>query len=551
MTQSPYCRYMWVALLLIATGLRLTGPDWDGGIAAHPDERFIVGVAQSAPLYGDICAAASDFPYGHLPLAVAQLIALVAPEADPLYAVRLVSGLLGVLIVALAGACGRLLGGRDTALLSGALAAFSPFLIQQAHFYTVDPWAAAFVCGSVLAGARRHWWWAGILLGLGLASKISVAVTLLPLLWSIVRTTGPASETPGEGDDLGEAFRTIATVFAGAIVAFGLASPWALLRPVACWRGPLIQSLMVTGRYEVPYTQQYAGTLPYLYPLVQMALWGLGPLVVPLGALGLAQMVLSGDRPGNHLPWLWTIIFFGVVGATQVKFPRYMLPLYPWWTAWAAHFLTSRQQSRCEGTPWTWLLATASVLATTAFLGLAQVSLYGLPHPWVTASRWLYTNVTAGSTVAVETWEHPLPVPLPEGDHISLEQTFVPVYGEEDDEKRAALDAAGSADVVVVASRRAYGALAQQPRRYEMTLDWYRRLLSTRNVQLFTRCPRVGPLAITDDPLRAAGLVTSPVRIPPLTERCGARWALRLPRLDESYRVYDAPLTLLLLDDLP
>ncbi len=27
---------------------------------------------------------------------------------------------------------------------------------------------------------------------------------------------------------------------------------------------------------------------------------------------------------------------------------------------------------------------------------------------------------------------------------------------------------------------------------------------------------------------------------------CGTRWAVRLPHLDESFRVYDAPLTLLL-----
>jgi hypothetical protein len=226
-----------------------------------------------------------------------------------------------------------------------------------------------------------------------------------------------------------------------------------------------------------------------------------------------------------------------------------MLPLYPWWAAWAAHFLVSWSRRTREGRAWTWVLATVFTLATTAFLGLAQVSIYGSPHPWVTASRFLYENVRASSTIAVETWEHPLPVPLPEGNPALLEQTFVPVYVEEDGEKRAVLDAAGSAEVIVVASRRAYGALSQQPQRYEMTLDWYRRLLATRNVRFFTRCPRIGQLAVTDDPLRATGLVTPSTRISSVAERCGTRWTLQLPRLDESYRVYDAPLALLFLDD--
>jgi hypothetical protein len=37
-------RWLWALLVLVATGLRLPHPDWDGGIAAHPDERYLLGV---------------------------------------------------------------------------------------------------------------------------------------------------------------------------------------------------------------------------------------------------------------------------------------------------------------------------------------------------------------------------------------------------------------------------------------------------------------------------------------------------------------------------
>jgi len=67
--------------------------------------------------------------------------------------------------------------------------------------------------------------------------------------------------------------------------------------------------------------------------------------------------------------------------------------------------------------------------------------------------------------------------------------------------------------------------------------------MTERQLLAFGRCPRLGPLALSDDPLADAGLPT------PLTlaERCGTPLALRLPHLDESFRVYDAPMVLLAL----
>ncbi len=48
------------------------------GIAAHPDERYVLGVAASVPLGANICDFAPDFPYGHLPITLAQVLVRVA-----------------------------------------------------------------------------------------------------------------------------------------------------------------------------------------------------------------------------------------------------------------------------------------------------------------------------------------------------------------------------------------------------------------------------------------------------------------------------------------
>ena len=559
-------RGLWIALLLGAAALRFVAPDWDAGIAVHPDERFLLGAAEAVPLMHNVCRAVPDFPYGHLPVILARLIVIASPGTDPLYAARLLSALIGVVLVALAGAAGRQLAGRKGALFSGIVVALSPGLIQQAHFYTVDPIGAVFAGGAVLAAARRRWCTAGLLTGLAVACKLSLIVTAVALLGAaLLQARGPApaegvpaEDAPAEDVRPWRRLMSIGGAFAWpAVVAFLAASPWSLLTPAACWRGPLAQSVLVSGRYVLPYTQQYAGSLPFVYPLVQMGLWGLGPVVTVLGGVGLVvRGVVSSRsrRTWGSSAWLWTVVFFAATAALAVKFPRYLLPLYPWWAAWGAYALWGRGVHLSRG----WVASIAGLaVATTAILGLAQVGLYAMPHPWDTASRWLTTSVPPGATLVVEAWDHPLPVPATSNEvGASFEtptstevgayvQISLPVYDDESPAKLARLAGAAEADVLILASRRGYGALSREPARYSETLAWYRAQLERRKVHVFTRCPIFGPVAITDDPLADAGL---PVSFS-LAERCGTRYALRLPRLDESFRVYDAPLTLILAED--
>jgi hypothetical protein len=232
-----------------------------------------------------------------------------------------------------------------------------------------------------------------------------------------------------------------------------------------------------------------------------------------------------------------------------------MLLLYPWWIAWAAYLCfgpARRRQaddtdvSSCslENPPGLTLARRAAVvllLTVTFLLGLAQVSIYARPHPWAMASQWIYERLPAGALVTVEAWDHPLPVPLGAADVTRFTQVTLPIFEEDGAEKAEALEAAlTGADLIIIASRRGYGALGRYPDRYERTLAWYRALFASRDAVVFSRCPRLGPLAITDDPLRDAGFPHSLS----LAQRCGTRFAFRLPRLDESTRVYDAPFVL-------
>ena len=617
-------RLLWIGVLLLATALRLPHPDWDApplsaspahAIAAHPDERFLLGVAQSVPLWGDICTAQPGFAYGHLPVYLARLLIITAPEADPLYAARLLSGLLGVLLVTLTGAFGRELGNPDAGLLAAAVMACAPFPLQQARFYTVDPLGASLASAAILTAMRRRWKTASVFAGLTLACKASLVwvgvVVAISYLQEVAsrksqvasrklqvksRKLQVKSRKAKGGSQKSEVrdvtlengkpssslcpppFSLFPTPFflliAAGLLAFALASPWALLRPVACWEGPLMQAGMVAGRFDFPYTRQYAGTWAWLYPLGQMALWGLGPLVTLLGVWHWGQAVTHWRKQpsATRVAILWMTLYFLMTAGLYVKFPRYLLPLYPVWVGVGSRKSKVKSQmsqvaSRKSEVNSRFthhvsrflpLASCILVLLSTALLGMAQFNVYTQPHPWISASQWIYANVPAGATLAVEMWDHALPVPLGERDSQAYTLLTLPIFDEESPDKAAQLtQALEHADVIIFASRRGYGALARQPERYTETLAWYQRVLNERDSITFTRCPRLGPLALSDDVFGdtvpadgGADLINWGSGDPPgaffdlpsLAERCGTPWALRLSRLDESLRVYDAPL---------
>ncbi|MGD8244463.1 MAG: glycosyltransferase family 39 protein, partial [Anaerolineae bacterium] len=150
---------MWVilaAILLLAAGLRLWGVNWDGGIGAHPDEWYVVGVAESLrwPSQLDPFELAPDYAYGHLPLYLLSVARALVRDVDVLLVGRVLAALFDVGTVALTLALGRRTHNQRVGLLSAAFVALSVLHVQQAHFYTVDALLAFLVVGTLLFVVR-------------------------------------------------------------------------------------------------------------------------------------------------------------------------------------------------------------------------------------------------------------------------------------------------------------------------------------------------------------------------------------------------------------
>ncbi len=548
-----------ILILILGAAPRFYGLDWDGGIGAHPDGRYVVGVAEALrwPDRLNPFDIAPDFSYGHLPL---YLLALVAHLVGPLRGVDLLlvgrglAALFDLGTVALTFALGRRVyagddcPGEKVGLLAAAFVALAVFHVQQAHFYIADVLLAFFVLGTlhfavrlIESGRARDAWLAGAWAGLAVGTKFSAVLLMLPLGASLLGH--PMADGGRRGQVRGLLLQGL-RVGGAALTTFALSNPFALACFPTFWRNVLEQAAIARGTLDVPYTRQFHATWPYLYPLAQQVRWGMG---WPLGLVACAgfawtvwRAVREPPRRGEWVVLAWTVPYFAFVGALYARFPRYLLPLTPLLALYAARLLADLVRGPgCGG----WLDAFGYLPLILCCLSLltrclAFANLYRVPHPWQVASEWFYEH--GRGVVAVEQWDHPLPL-----DATGYDVRQLPIFDEDTPEKWAVMEEVlAEADYVVIASRRGYGTVAQWPERYPRTARYYRMLfegdLGFEPVACFGRYPRLGPLALTDDP--AAGLDFS------LPEMCqpDAPLVLHLGRLDESFVVYDHPWVVIL-----
>ena len=252
------------------------------------------------------------------------------------------------------------------------------------------------------------------------------------------------------------------------LLVFVLLEPYALIDLPTFLQDLSTESMMVRGTLDLPYTRQYADTVPYVYQITQVVRWSLGPLLGGLGLLGVAFALwrLAGHRHEKRwglllveaIPIVWFTVYFGLTGSFHAKFSRYMLPITPllclWGAAWLMWLIGQRRAIwRILGRVLAGATLFGSALYTVAFLHI-----YASPHPWVQATEWICEHVPAGSVLMIEHWDQPLPIVQGVGVHDCWRDyrilTF-PAYDPDSPEKRAELvDMLASADYVVLASNR-------------------------------------------------------------------------------------------------
>ncbi len=484
---EPGSRRFRLALTVLFVGamaVRVFGLTWDQGHNFHPDERRIVEAVQQlsfSPLQLD----PKFYAYGSLPFYVTRATCSLLGNASPwflswdgiLLTGRVLSAAWGSLGCVLLALLGRRLFGERAGLLAGTLLAGAVFHVQNSHFATNDVPLTTLVLATFLLLARAldrgtagAFLLAGGAAGLALATKASAATLLLPLglapLLLYVRT------------------RRLSNFVVGATAAsLGLVAGYLAGQPTAilAWRDFLVgvgeQGRMVRNAGLVPYTNQYLGVPNVLYELRELVVWGLGPalgLAALAGAAGRLRAVFRDRDPREVLLWSWAVPFFVVTASFDVKFPRYLLPLYPALLLSAGWLLAARESEDRWRT-----IARRAVLALSGTYLLAFLSIYTRPHTIVAASEWFHENVAPGSRVLSQTWDEGFPFSLPGRPAERFRVVNLAFYEPDGPAKTRSLAAQlSSGDVLVLQTKRLYGAVTQASGKFPDTDRLFRLLFS-------------------------------------------------------------------------
>jgi YYY domain-containing protein len=476
-------RSLVLALLVFALAVRLVGLNFDQSHFYHPDERRIAEAVTQLSLR-PLQLNPHFFAYGSFPFYVTKLVTAGLANFDRWFSTydgavltgRALSALWGTATVLLLFALGRRLYGTRTGLLAGALLAATVLHVQNSHFATTDVpltflvlLALALMVEVVEYGRPAAYAAAGAAVGLAVATKFSALPLLLPL--AVAAAFRARSERT-----VRRAAAGLALGCACAAAGFFVGEPYAILDARGWLHDILEQSRMVRHAGLVPYTTQYIGVPKVIYDLREMVVWGMGPLLGIAALVGTAAR-LRRWRSLSGAEWVllaWVLPFFAVTCSFDVKFVRYLLPIYPLVVLWGAAWL---QRWAERGAAGRWVRG--AVVAGTGLYLLAFLAIYTRPHAAVTATEWFDEHATPGARVVIQDWDEGFPFSLPGRPAERYKVTAFPFYEPDTAAKiqRLAADLAAS-DWLVLQTKRLYGAVTRAPAKYPLTDNFFRELFA-------------------------------------------------------------------------
>jgi YYY domain-containing protein len=475
-----------IVILLLGSAFRLYNVNWDKGTYhIHPDERHttmvITRIEWPSSLFEYFDTSHSPlnarnvdtvYFYGTLPLFLTKYVATLIGRTgyDEIHLVgRVLSALFDLGSVLLLFFLARRLFDWRVGLVSSFLLALTALNIQGSHYFAVDTFLTFFVALTIwftLDVAEGKGWlaFAGLGIGMGFTLACKVSVFLLVIVvalggWVRLRRR-LLEEHKARGVVLGTVAGLALSVLL-AIAVFRVAQPYAwagpnydrwdtvpepwgerlrvfqvvpepiraVIMPNPQWIADIVSAgAQQTGEADLPWGRQWTERVPWLFPLENMVLWGMG---LPLGVaswLGVGYVVFrlvatwwrrraQPSEVGYQEPYIrnwdlvllplaWVLFTFVWQGMQYVKSIRYFLPIYPYLAMFAAYLVVSAWDWARERRRVARVMAaglTAFVLIGTLAWAFAFIQIYSEPVTRVQATRWIYENVESGATLYYRT----------------------------------------------------------------------------------------------------------------------------------------------------
>ena len=501
---------MLVTVFILAAWFRFIGLNWDQGSHLHPDERFMTMTAEalkpvdSLAEYYDTSLSGWNphnvgkefYVYGTLPLHLTRFIANLVNMADYSGICRVgrfLSAVFDMLTLLAVFLIGSSLFSPWAGTAAAAFYATSVLAIQNAHFFTVDSPATAFICWALYFAVRA----AGrpdaangslvafaIFAAAAAASKIYLlaGLAIIPLIFFLKARQKPFKN---------HIYPVVHILTASAMLLVLTAFFFRLFYPYL-FRGQDFLDLELNQKVIDNFSQlsQWvkAGTLfppslqwigrDFFFSPGNLALWGMGLPFFCIAFAGLLLLTVATikDTGPAMIITFWSAGWFILQSAGPNPTLRYQLPALPGFAIAAAWLWAGSERSRFARLLGTMFFA-ASLLWATAF-----AAIYDRQHPRVAASKWILENIASGTTLAFESaWDDAIPLyscgdPVRVRNFLSGQnlQIHEPDSPAKIDQMLAALE---KSEIVVVTSNRMYGSICRLPELFPATIAYYRELL--------------------------------------------------------------------------
>ncbi len=380
--------------LFVVSGLKLIGertlnPGWFG----HPGTTTIYALALI-----DLLVVAWTVLTGVLPDAKAVAVAAYADPTILVLPGRIFIAACGVACVALIFQIGRITFGIGTGLVAAALLALNPLHIQWSQVIRTDVHASVFMLLGILFsigiaahGRRRDFILAGLMIGLGCATKWpAAAIIVCPIGAAWLRARSHPSERPA---------MLYGLALAGAVSALTLfaASPYLILDYQTALANIAREGrgthLGATGGAPLTNAAWYADTaIRGSVGLVGLALATAGVGIGAARSLTTRAIIVPA-----------AIVFFVAICAESLVWARWFVPLLPLlslFVAVAICFVADRL------VPKIWRPAAAAgilaVIAVPMMLNARAAARERATDTRALASAWIERNVPAGRTIVLE-----------------------------------------------------------------------------------------------------------------------------------------------------
>ena len=435
-----------ILILLCGFALRIYNYNWDNDHYLHPDERYNALTAVNIKMPKDLSEYLDPekspfspyntdykaYVYGTLPLFLTKILS-VQLDMDVYGNIhevgRIISSIFDTGTILLVYLITREFLNKRYSLIAALFYALTVLAIQFSHFFTVESFLVFFTALTLKmllrllhAQGKKQLLYTlltGISFGLALASKISailfgiiIAVVFLILLWRKI----------DKNDWKTGLFKT---AFQGILLLVVTYLVFRFIQPYIFytnnWLDFTIQpeflsvfnflQLAQKGDVIFPPSYQWMNTEPYIFPLKNLFLWGMG---LPISIAAVAGLIFHFLQEFRNLPkqisWknfyhflsqplilmlIWIVFVILYVGGNFTKSMRYLVPILPMIAIAAAFFLNLFQKNKKVV-----IVILLIIFLPSLFWSLAYINIYSQDSTRIAASKWIHQNLPENSYVS-------------------------------------------------------------------------------------------------------------------------------------------------------